>query len=72
MSCEKVQRSTSFVLIRCGRHALDTLICFCTSNRDFSSVSETEEKLKNAAGSLDRDLGVWDIEITRHALISLT
>ena len=45
------------------------LICFGASIADFSSVSETEAKRKNAARSLDRDLGVWDIEITRHTLI---
>ena len=45
------------------------LICFVASQADFASVSETEAKLKHAIGSLDRDVGVWDIEITRHTLI---
>jgi hypothetical protein len=43
--------------------------CFGSSNPDFSSVSETEEKHKTASGSLDQDLRVWDIQITRRTLI---
>jgi hypothetical protein len=45
------------------------LICFDASSVDVAAVSETEAKRKNAVRWLDRDPGVWDIEITRHTLI---
>ena len=53
------------------RHALDTLVCFVLAIIDFSSVSETEAKLKNEWCSLDRNRRAWDIEIKRHTLHTL-
>jgi hypothetical protein len=54
---------------RPARCPLDMSDCFSFSKPDFSSVSETEGKHKNARGSLDRDRGVWDIQFTRRTLI---
>jgi hypothetical protein len=65
----KKERLDVLLSSRHPRYALDTLICFAASQVDFSAVSETEAKRKNAERSLDRNLGVWDIEITRHTLI---
>jgi hypothetical protein len=65
MSCEKWLPKSS----PDACHARDTLVCFAYSKSDFASVSETQAKLKNGLGWLDRDLDVWDIEITRHTLI---
>jgi hypothetical protein len=48
----------------------DRFVCFGCSRLDFSAVSETEEKHKNQAGVVDRDRGVWDIELTRQTLTS--
>src|SRR5688500_14568620 len=52
-----------FRLLR-ARHAVDTKSCFGRSIADFSVVSETEAKRNTDSCSLDRDLRVWDIEIT--------